>query len=282
MYPLLTVGPIMDTYSACIVSDHIPRFVRIVHVELPQSPPSLVPLDEENGEGCSILAESSENLNLSDSNLDGLLPRTKENATVTVKNDGTKRYCRKCRVEKPDRAHHCSACQECVLKMDHHCPWINNCVGFRNQKFFYLFILYGALYCTFVCLTTLPPLFHLLSLEDGIFLLSIHWVFLILAGGLFSICLIGFTGFHTSMILNNVTTIETYQKHNYKIEGESAAQKYVNLFDLGKRRNFMQVMGPKWQLWFIPVFNSIGDGISYPLNSYAYSTLTSDTNESIA
>ncbi len=34
-------------------------------------------------------------------------------------------YCAKCRLPKPQRAHHCSICNQCVLKMDHHCPWIN-------------------------------------------------------------------------------------------------------------------------------------------------------------
>lgn len=31
------------------------------------------------------------------------------------------RICHKCSDYKPPRAHHCSACGVCVLKMDHHC-----------------------------------------------------------------------------------------------------------------------------------------------------------------
>lgn len=32
-----------------------------------------------------------------------------------------KRYCLLCHVFKPDRCHHCSICNRCVLNMDHHC-----------------------------------------------------------------------------------------------------------------------------------------------------------------
>ncbi|CAH0402177.1 unnamed protein product [Chilo suppressalis] len=42
--------------------------------------------------------------------------------------------CTKCCSIKPERAHHCSVCQRCIRKMDHHCPWVNNCVGENNQK----------------------------------------------------------------------------------------------------------------------------------------------------
>lgn len=64
-----------------------------------------------------------------------------------------RRYCIICHLFKPERCHHCSNCQRCVLNMDHHCPWINNCVGFRNRKFFLLMLLYINLTSLFMICT---------------------------------------------------------------------------------------------------------------------------------
>jgi hypothetical protein len=41
-------------------------------------------------------------------------------------------WCDKCSVLRPPRCHHCSQCDRCVLQFDHHCVWLNNCVGYNN------------------------------------------------------------------------------------------------------------------------------------------------------
>ncbi len=39
--------------------------------------------------------------------------------------------CPECEVIKPPRSRHCNICNKCVDRFDHHCPWINNCVGIK-------------------------------------------------------------------------------------------------------------------------------------------------------
>ncbi|CAK8683008.1 unnamed protein product [Clavelina lepadiformis] len=56
-------------------------------------------------------------------------------------------FCQVCQGFKPPRAHHCRTCKRCVLKMDHHCPWINNCCGHNNHTNFVLFVLFAPIGC---------------------------------------------------------------------------------------------------------------------------------------
>jgi len=50
------------------------------------------------------------------------------------------RMCKYCRKPKPPRAHHCSSCGVCVLRMDHHCPFAVNCMCFIILLYFYVCI----------------------------------------------------------------------------------------------------------------------------------------------
>ena len=48
--------------------------------------------------------------------------------------------CPTCMVIRSARSRHCSICNKCVERFDHHCPWINNCVGAGNHNAFLTFL----------------------------------------------------------------------------------------------------------------------------------------------
>lgn len=53
--------------------------------------------------------------------------------------------CFYCRAFVSTSAKHCSVCDKCVPGFDHHCRWLNTCVGERNYKAFFTFLCCGIL-----------------------------------------------------------------------------------------------------------------------------------------
>ncbi|KAJ2507364.1 palmitoyltransferase for Vac8p [Coemansia sp. RSA 2052] len=218
----------------------------------------------------------------SDSDGEGLLTeeqvrRAELMYSITVRENGQPRFCLKCNGPKPDRTHHCSVCGVCVLKMDHHCPWLNNCVGFRTQKAFILFLVYSTLYCTLILATSLAFFLRAFAEFNVDMEIGLDFIFLLILSSAFALALLMFAAYHAYLLLTNTTTIESYEKNNYRVETaqRGSRAKHVNLFDMGPRRNFTQVFGSSssWYLWLVPTDTTMGDGVRFPVSFEGYNEL---------
>lgn len=72
-------------------------------------------------------------------------------------------------VDAPPRSFHCTHCNACILKRDHHCFFSDSCIGFYNQRFFILYIVYmvwGNIWALYLQITYLNDVYPLNSFYD--------------------------------------------------------------------------------------------------------------------
>jgi hypothetical protein len=115
--------------------------------------------------------------------------------------------CPECEVVRTARARHCGVCNKCVDRYDHHCPWINNCVGLKNHNHFMKFIYFLLITLFTVFVSTIRGLVRVNTTED---MASMEIIYSFLPKSLyadkllyqfFSWIVILFTGFFIPVIL---------------------------------------------------------------------------------
>lgn len=193
--------------------------------------------------------------------------------------------CLKCQVWKPDRAHHCSSCRRCILRMDHHCPWFACCIGFHNQKYFVQFLFYVAGFSCLCFVVSLYNLYLFLWQEQlyaqGEFLL-INSVMLFVVSIAFTLAVTSFALFLAYLVVKNTTTIEFQGddglRRSYEYDSHGKKKKLGNIYDLGWRRNWRQTMGSSWLQWLLPINSTsfeltpmnYNNGVNFEVDPHTY------------
>eukprot|EP00927_Polykrikos_kofoidii_P080430 TRINITY_DN77298_c0_g1_i1.p1 TRINITY_DN77298_c0_g1~~TRINITY_DN77298_c0_g1_i1.p1 ORF type:complete len:412 (-),score=37.10 TRINITY_DN77298_c0_g1_i1:56-1261(-) len=171
------------------------------------------------------------------------------------KQNGQYRYCNKEKMFKPDRAHYCRAISRNVLRMDHYCPWLSTCIGYRNHKFFFLFLIYSSA-ATSTSFYTAWNAFAI-GAGSGVQMFMIYNNFVLAT--LFMLIFTPFSCFHIWLASMNLTTIEFCARRENGIG-------FSSIYSLGVVGNLESILGDNKALWPLPVGGPSGDGLSWRTN----------------
>ncbi|XP_063677128.1 palmitoyltransferase ZDHHC1-like [Bolinopsis microptera] len=93
-----------------------------------------------------------------------LFDRAKQGHVINTDN-----YCQICTTTVDVSSRHCSQCQKCILRFDHHCDYINNCVGRRNYKYYITLLMSASIYSLIVFTNILYIIYHFCFMETQFF-----------------------------------------------------------------------------------------------------------------
>uniref|UniRef100_A0A3B3E077 Palmitoyltransferase n=1 Tax=Oryzias melastigma TaxID=30732 RepID=A0A3B3E077_ORYME len=113
---------------------------------------------------------------------------------------------------QPMRAKHCKTCGRCVRRFDHHCPWMENCVGEWNHRWFVVYLLVqllALLWALHIALSGLSPsdTWQQWLWVNGFLLAALAVV------GVFSVVVGLLLGCHLYLVSINSTTWEFMSHH---------------------------------------------------------------------
>uniref|UniRef100_A0A0E0L3D4 S-acyltransferase n=1 Tax=Oryza punctata TaxID=4537 RepID=A0A0E0L3D4_ORYPU len=166
------------------------------------------------------------------------------------------RYCQKCGHYKPPRAHHCR---------DHHCIWINNCVGHENYKIFFIFVLYAVTACFYAMILIIGSATYSVPVDEQSSNDSSR-TSIIICGIILCPLTLALTmlfGWHICLILQNKTTIEYYEGVRAMWLAEKGGNIYHHPYHLGVYENLISVLGPNIFCWLCPVSTNTGNGLRF-------------------
>uniref|UniRef100_A0A8C9UMF1 Palmitoyltransferase n=1 Tax=Spermophilus dauricus TaxID=99837 RepID=A0A8C9UMF1_SPEDA len=135
-------------------------------------------------------------------------------------------------LQQPLRARHCRDCRRCVRRYDHHCPWMENCVGERNHPLFVaylalqLVVLLWGLYLAWSGLQFFQPWGLWLRSRGLLFATFLLLSFFSLVAGLL-------LASHLYLVASNTTTWEFISSHRIAY----LRQRPSNPFNRGLTRN---------------------------------------------